>query len=621
MKSKRDYEEKSLQRDFTLEIKQVEKEDRTIEFPFSSELPVERYFGNEVLEHSREAANLKRLNDGAPFLWNHNPDQVLGVVERAYIDEKKKRGYAKVRFSEEEFADSKFRDVKNKILRNISFGYVINKAEEVEDSIVARDWEAFEVSLVSIPADNSIGISRSINNKIEANDMQNNNKKDNIMEEAHVSASSDALPTKLNLKNMTTNEKEIDLVRSEDAVNKALKSDRARFDQIRKTGKKYEMNDLADEYIRDGRSVQEFNQAVMDQWNPEKITPKPQDAEIGLSETEARSFSFIRALNYLANPGDRAAREAAAFEIEASNAAAKKAGRVSRGITVPYDVMRKQVVQRDLKTSPATQGGNLVQTDLDSANFIDLLRNSSVLDQAGATTLTGLQGNIAIPRQSGAATAYWVAEGGAPTESQQAIQQVSMVPRTCGAFTDISRKLLIQSSISVEQMVRNDIAKVIALEIDRAALYGTGSSNEPLGLHNTSGIGTESITANNPTFAQVVNMESDVAAANALMGNLAYITGATIRGAMKVKAKDSGSGLFLWDGNNTVNGYNAYMSNQIESGDLWFGNWSDCIIGYWSSLDLLVDPYTHSTSGTIRITALQDVDVAFRHAASFSLGA
>ena len=614
--NKRDYEEKSLQRDFTLEIKQVEKEDRTIEFPFSSELPVERYFGNEVLEHSREAANLKRLNDGAPFLWNHNPDQVLGVVERAYIDEKKKRGYAKVRFSEEEFADSKFRDVKNKILRNISFGYVINKAEEVDNSIVARDWEAFEVSLVSIPADNSIGISRSINNKNESNHMQNNDKKDNILEEANVSASSDALPSKLTIKNMTTSDKELDLVRSEDAVNKALKSDRARFDQIRKTGKKYDMNDLADEYIRDGRSVQEFNQAVMDQWNPEKITPKPQDAEIGLSEAETRSFSFIRALNYLANPGDRAAREAAAFEIEASNAAAKKAGRVSRGITVPYDVMR-----RDLKTSPATQGGNLIQTDVDASNFISLLRNSSALDQAGATTLTGLQGNIAIPRQSGAATAYWVAEGGAPTESQQAIQQVSMVPRTCGAFTDISRKLLIQSSLDVEQMVRNDIAKVIALEIDRAALYGTGSSNEPLGLHNTSGIGTESITANNPTFAQVVNMESDVAAANALMGNLAYITGATIRGAMKVKAKDSGSGLFLWDGNNTVNGYNAYMSNQVEAGDIWFGNWSDCIIGYWSSLDLLVDPYTHSTSGTIRITALQDVDVAFRHAASFSLGA
>ena len=92
------------------------------------------------------------------------------------------------------------------------------------------------------------------------------------MEEAHVSASSDALPTKLNLKNMTTNEKELDLVRSEDAVNKALKSDRARFDQIRKTGKKYDMNDLADEYIREGRSVQDFNQAVMDQLKDQVMT-------------------------------------------------------------------------------------------------------------------------------------------------------------------------------------------------------------------------------------------------------------------------------------------------------------------------------------------------------------
>ncbi len=614
--NKRDYEEKSLQRDFTLEIKQVEKEDRIIEFPFSSEQPVERYFGSEVLEHSRDAANLNRLNDGAPFLWNHDPMQVLGVVERAYIDEKKKRGYARVRFSEEEFAQSKLRDVKDKILRNISFGYVINKAEEIDNTVLVRDYEVFEISLVSIPADASVGVGRSINNKIAQNDMQNNNKKDNMLLETNISASSDALPTKLTIKNMTTNEKELDLVRSEDAVNKALKSDRARFDQIRKTGKKYDMDEIADEYIRDGRSVQEFNQAVMDQWNPQKITPKPQDAEIGLSETESRSFSFIKALNYLANPGDRSAAEAAAFEIEASNAAAKKAGRVSRGITVPYDVMR-----RDLKTSPATQGGNLIQTDLDTANFIDLLRNNSALDQAGATTLTGLQGNIAIPRQSGAATAYWVAEGGAPTESQQAIQQVSMIPRTCGAFTDISRKLLIQSSIDVETMVRNDIAQVIALEIDRVALYGTGAANEPLGLHNTAGIGSEAITANNPTFAQVVNMESDVASANALMGNLAYITGATIRGAMKVKTKDSGSGQFLWGGDNTVNGYPAFMSNQVEAGDIWFGNWSDCIIGYWSSLDLLVDPYTHSTSGTIRITALQDVDVAFRHAASYSLGA
>ena len=98
--TKRDYEKDLVQRDFNLEVREVEKEDRTLEFPFSSEEPVQRYFGLETLEHREQSADLGRLNDGAPVLWNHDPDKVIGVVERAWIDEKKKRGYAKVRFSE-----------------------------------------------------------------------------------------------------------------------------------------------------------------------------------------------------------------------------------------------------------------------------------------------------------------------------------------------------------------------------------------------------------------------------------------------------------------------------------------------------------------------------------------
>ena len=126
-KMERDLEQTLVQRDFKLEVREVEKEDRTLEFPFSSEQPVTRYFGNEVLEHTERSADLSRLNDGAPLLWNHDPSRVIGVVERAWIDEKKKRGYAQVRFSEEEFASSIYRDIKNGIIRNISFGYVINE--------------------------------------------------------------------------------------------------------------------------------------------------------------------------------------------------------------------------------------------------------------------------------------------------------------------------------------------------------------------------------------------------------------------------------------------------------------------------------------------------------------
>ena len=377
---------------------------------------------------------------------------------------------------------------------------------------------------------------------------------------------------------------------------------------------KHGMADLGRQLVESGRSIDEARAAVLDKLNIPQETVTMQAADIGLSEKESRSFSFLRAINYLSNPTDRAAREAAAFEIEASEAAAAKLGRQSRGITIPQDVLR-----RDLNVGTASAGGNLVATDLDAGSFIDLLRNASALDQAGATVLTGLTGNVAIPRQSGAATAYWVAESGSPTESQQTVDQVSLVPRTVAAYTDFSRRLMIQSSIDVENMVRSDLASVIALKIDAAGLYGTGSNSEPLGLKNTTGIGTEDFAADAPTFTEVVNLESDVATANALLGTPVYLMNATMRGYLKTTKKDAGSGIFIME-NGEVNGYRGVLSNQVAAGDLWFGNFADLIIGYFSGLDLMVDPYTHSTSGTVRVVAMQDCDIAIRHPESFSRG-
>ena len=602
----RDLEQSLVQRDFKLEVREVEKEDRTLEFPFSSEQAVTRYFGNEVLEHREKSADLTRLNDGAPVLWNHDPSAgVIGVVERAWIDEKKKRGYAQVRFSEEEFASSIYRDIKNGIIRNISFGYVIKEMEQRGDDQVATSWEAYEVSVVAIPADNSIGINRAAATTQES---------DNILQERINAASSDASSTSKPVE-MTTTPKENMEVRSE-AVDtaKVIKAERSRIQEIQTVASKYNLAELGEQYIKDERSVDEFNAAVLREWKPEAIAPRADATDIGLTETQTRSFSVLRAIDYLANPGSAAKREAAAFEIEASEAAAAKLGRASRGITIPNEVFR-----RDMQTSPDTAGGNLVATSL-SSDFISLLKNASVLAQTGSTILTGLSGNISIPRQGSQQTSYWVGEGSNVTESDITIEQVNMTPRTIGAMTDISRKLLIQSSLDVETLVRNSLASSVALEIDRAALYGLGSSSEPLGLHNTTGIATENVGNNDPSWADVVNMESDISVANALTGNLAYVTRANIAGAMKVKAKDSGSGLFVND-NGTVNGYPCYVSNQIEAGDIWFGNWSELILGYWSGLDLQVDPYTGGASGNVRVRVLQDVDVAVKHPASFCLGA
>jgi HK97 family phage major capsid protein/HK97 family phage prohead protease len=566
-----------------------ELQERTYEFPFSSEFPVARYFGNEILSHDVEAADLSRLNDGAPLLFNHNPDRVIGVVERAYIDGNKRRGFARVRFSRNAFAQEILGDVKDGVLRNVSFGYSIDKMEERgSGDYVATAWSPYEISVVSIPADKTVGIGRSLVPTSDA---------------ASAAPSPDPLPL------MENTAPDLAVVRAE-----AVEAERTRIAEISALCTKHRMADLGQQLVESGRSIDEARAAVLDKLNVPQETVNMSAAEIGLSAKESRSFSFLRAINYLANPTDRSAREAAAFEIEASDAAAARLGRQSRGITIPQDVLR-----RDLSVGTATAGGNLVATDLDAGSFIDLLRNASALDQAGATVLTGLTGNVAIPRQAGAGTAYWVAESGAPTESQQSVDQVSLTPKTVAAFTDYSRRLMLQSSIDVENMVRNDLATVLALKIDLAGLYGTGSNSEPLGLKLTTGVGTEDFAAATPTFTEVVALESDVATANALMGSPVYLMNAAMRGGLKTKAKDAGSGLFVMEGD-LVNGYRGVLSNQVATGDLWFGNFADLIIGYFSGLDLMVDPYTHSTSGTVRVVAMQDVDIAVRHPESFSRG-
>ena len=562
-------------------------DDRSMEFPFSSEYPVARYFGNEVLSHEMESANLSRLNDGAPLLFNHDPDRMIGVVERAWIDGEKKRGYAKVRFSRNKFAQEVLEDVRDGILRGVSFGYSIDKMEERNNDFVATNWSPYEVSLAVIPADPTVGVGRSL--------------EDTNSEPAASTASPENTVTEP----VMDNTPDLEVIRSE-----AVEAERTRTASISKLGERHALPELARELIDGGKSVDEARAAFLEKIGTQPVEHSITANDLGLTEKETRSFSFVKALNFLSNQGDAQARRDAAFEIEVGEAAAKKYERSSNGIVIPNEVLR-----RDLVVGTPTAGGDLVDDVLLAGSFIDLLRNRLAIAQAGATMLTGLQGNVSIPRQTSAATAYLVGEDSAPTESQQAIDQVNMSPKTVGAFVDYSRRLLLQSSIDVEGMVRNDLARVIALEIDRAAIYGTGSSNQPLGLTNVSGIGAETLTGTG-TFAELIAMETDVAAANADAGALRYIVNATTRGGLKGTKKDAGSGEFVFaDGE--INGYPAIVSNQLANNDALFGDFSMFIMGMWSGLDLTVDPYAGATAGTVRVIALQDVDFAVKQPGAF----
>lgn len=600
--------DQKLFRNLTFTRESVNAEARTVSLAFSSEVPYERYFGMEILDHSPNSIRLGRLNDGGPLLLNHDTDEQVGVVESVEIGSDRV-GRAVVRFGKGECADEIFQDVVDGIRRKVSVGYMVHKmilegkSGEV-DSYRVTDWEPFEISIVSVPADNTVGVGRSA--EIEKPTIE---KKEIEMDPK-------------------TEDKTIEKVDVRAIESSARDAERKRVADMLELGKvheKFGAQEMARQFIAEGKSVADLQSAILERAGAYKPMPS---SEIGMTEKEVRSFSVVRLLHAAANPHDAAAQKAAGSEIEASNAARQLAGKEHKGnFTIPSDVLT-----RDLVVGTPTAGGNLVQTDLLSGSFIDLLRNRLALTQVGATILSGLVGNVAIPKQTGAATAYWVGENAAATESQQTVGQVTMSPKTVGAFTDYGRRLLLQSSTDVENFVRNDLALQLALAIDLAGIHGTGASNQPTGLLATAGIGSVAGGTNgaNVTWQNLVDLESAVAIANADVGNMGYLTNAKQRGRMKSILKTSPSTSFLWDGGETpVNGYKCGISNQVSStltkgtsngvcSAIVFGNFADLMIGLWGGLDINVDTSTGSAAGTVRVVALQDVDVGVRNAVSFA---
>lgn len=604
-----------LERSFVVNRSAIDVEARTVELSFSSEQEYERWWGIEILDHTKGACDLSRLKQAGPILMDHDTRDHVGVVESVRIGDDRV-GRCIARFGRSARAAEVFQDIQDGIRSNVSVGYIIHAAKMIEE----RDgvgvyrvsaWEPFEISLVSVPADASVGVGRSLIDgaQLKPEFIQTETK----MADPVIETTAPAAPQ----------------VSEGQLREKFRNEERARADEIIAMSREFSaqfpgVDAICVDGVRSGKSVDAVRRDVMAEISK---TPPPK-AEIGMTDKEVRRFSFLRALNAMANPNSKEARSAAAFELECSRAATDLFGAEPKGMFVPYDVLA-----RDLVVGTPTAGGNLVATNLLASNFIEMLRNRMTLMGMGVQMLDGLQGNIAIPRMTGGATAYWVAESGSPTESQQSFDQVAMSPKTLGAFTDISRKMLLQSSLSAESIVRNDIVKVIALELQRVGINGSGSGSEPRGVLNTAGIGSVAGGTNGlaPTWDHIVNLESAIANANADQGSMGYLTNTKVRGRMKRTFIDSpGSGVRLWgDNESPVNGYKVGVTNAVPSNlnkgtstgvcsAILFGNWEELIYGLWGGLDLGVDNVTQMTSGTLRVVALQDVDLAVRHVESFA---
>jgi HK97 family phage major capsid protein len=274
-------------------------------------------------------------------------------------------------------------------------------------------------------------------------------------------------------------------------------------------------------------------------------------------------------------------------------------------------------------------GGYLIETQHMAAEFVELLRNKMLLVPLGARILTGLRGNVDIPTQTGAATAYWLGEDEAITPTDQTFGSINLTPHTVGGLTRFTRRMLLQSSPDVEGVVRGDLAEVCAIAIDRVGING-GGSNEPDGILQVSGVAPIT-TSGTLTWAKILEFTAAVEGANADVGQLAFLTNPATKSRLLSTEKATGFPVYLWEfgsnGQGMMAGYRAFATSNVPAtlgvgnnkSAIIFGNWADLIIGQWGPLDILSDPYTDMNKGAVRVRAFMDVDIGIRHAASFAV--
>ena len=574
----------TLERSFLFEREKIDQETRTIELAFSSEAPYARWWGVEILDHSKSAVDLTRLKAGGPLLCDHDARDQIGVIESVRIDADRV-GRAVVRFGRSARAEEIFRDVVDGIRQNVSVGYAIDdlvleaKSGEDETYRVTR-WTPYEVSLVSVPADFTVGVGRAA---------------DPVQEIKMSVIETPAAPV------------DVAKIQAE-----ARTAEQKRAAEIIAIGEQFALQGMAAEALRAGEPVDAFRSKVM-----EKLASRPlpnPTAEVGLSGGEKQRYSVLRALRALVDKD----WTNAGFERECHQAILKRAGIAeapNNGFYVPYEIQ-----QRDMTATTGNAGGYVVATDNLAGSFIDLLRNRAVVAQLGATMMTGLVGNVTIPKQTAAGTAYWLTnEATAITESQMTLGQLALSPKNVGAYTELSRQLMLQSSPAADALVMNDLARVLALAIDLAALEGSGASGQPTGISQTAGIG--SVTGTSIDYAKVLEFQTDVAGGNALAANCAYVTTPAVASLLKQRVAFSSTASPLWEGgilDGNLQGFRAVATNSVTAASMVFGDFSQVVIGEWGMLELALNPYANFAAAISGIRAIQTVDIGIRQAGAFS---
>jgi HK97 family phage major capsid protein len=339
-----------------------------------------------------------------------------------------------------------------------------------------------------------------------------------------------------------------------------------------------------------------------------------------LTQKQIRAYSLRKAIDRMARQG-----VADGFELELSQQCEKETGERCSGLYVPWQVL----ASRDMNVTTFGEGGAFVQTTV-AQSVIALLRNSVACLRLGATPMYNLKGNLALPRQTSATTAQTLNETATTTVTSPTIDQVLLTPRRVSASVEFSRELQLQSSVDVEQFIRDDLMRVLAIKWDKMMLEGSGTGSEPTGILNLIGAGSVHF-GTTPTLAKMVEFESSLANANAILNDskLGYLTSPSVRAVLKTTPKIGATfPIFIWEkgewndssDDGLVNGYRAAVTNQVSNNLVYFADWKSLIFAVWGAgPDVIVNPFSRDTEAMTRITIHSFSDVAARHPQSFAI--
>jgi HK97 family phage major capsid protein len=669
---------------------------RTFRMVMSTEAPARSYNypekpALEVLSHAREAVDMSLMEPSAPLhaghteepFYQHGPQ--VGVAENARIENRRMVGEA--RFSRSVRGQEAQGDVEDEISRFVSVGYRVLKARRLPEPDAktgmpvyeAVRWQPFEVSIVGLPADRNAVIVRK--------DAQQTEHAVELVEGVEgpppTQASTEAEPakpaesaadapegpapenTEVRSMKKVRDEKGAVIEVADDDPRQAVREDgRSKTQTTRdeEVAKIYEICDehglggKAPEYVRSGMTYEAVCAALVEA----RRTPRPQVAaggpeseaegiDLGLKTTDQQRFSYARAVLMASGDVPENGIEAEVNQELARKLTASGLPFRGNGVLLPFDLRTRQQRYDDYdrriramaaRTLAGTGTGAEVVFDR-PGELIELLRNRSVLISMGARVLSGLTGPVPFPIQDSAGTFSWVGEnpGADVADSDLGLGLRTLSPKTGQSSTSYSRQLLIQASVDVENLVRNDLAAIHGLGIDKAGLHGQSAAGQPTGLYFTGGnINTQDYGSTVPTYALLVNQAALVADDNADLGSLGWITTPLMAGKLKTTPEHSTAGManWIWQGtfrDGTLAGYRAMGSNQCsktmtgtagaETGGndhaIFFGNWNDMIVGLFGALEIVVDPYAKKKRGLIEVTSFQMADILVRHAESFSV--